>query len=337
MCLFVYPRLSVLNVLLQPCEKGDIVRATESGYVKLLDQCFNNGANIEEEDEDRGTALIIAAANGQEAAVDWLIAHKANVNHQVDDGMPALIRAAPLNRKNICEALLKAGADRNQKMGDRTAAQWAALQGHEELAAFIESWKPVLVCVSVCACVLSACFVLLLTSLCLCRGLLCQKLLRCKGYIIKAAQSGDVKKLEQCLDLGASIDEQDNDGLTALMIAARLGTQQSVDFLIEHKANVNLKTASGWTPLHFAATFNKKGACEALLKGRRGQESEVGGQNGCAICSSLRIQGPGRVHRFVGAGASFVDETHTHKDSSHKRTHQTAVPRSSGLSQSDFA
>lgn len=113
--------------------------------------------------------VLCAAMHDHKSAVEFLIAHKANVNHKNVAGTFALYHAAYFNYKGVCEALLKGRADKNltTKHG-KTAAQTAEERGHKELAAFIESWGQV--CVSVhCDC-LSVLLCRLIVSLMIARS-----------------------------------------------------------------------------------------------------------------------------------------------------------------------
>lgn len=124
---------------------GDILAAARKGDVKQLEQCLNLGANIDEEDKKGYTPLFTAASRGHKAAVDFLIARKANVNHTTSDhdNFP-LLRAAFMGHREVCESLLKAGADKNMKQNGKTAAQWAAgIRRGKDVAGFIESWGQV--------------------------------------------------------------------------------------------------------------------------------------------------------------------------------------------------
>lgn len=128
---------------LQPNKQRDIFEAARDGDVKQLEQCLSNGANATEQDFWRYTPLMFASMGGHVAAVEFLTAHKANVNSTTDAGQFALYYGAIYNHQLACAAVLNAGADKNLTYHGKTAAQWAADQGHKELAAFIESWGQV--------------------------------------------------------------------------------------------------------------------------------------------------------------------------------------------------
>lgn len=63
------------------------------------------------------------------------------------------------------------------------------------------------------------------------------------------------------------IDAKNKNGHTALMLAAREGQDDSVDWLLEHGAKVNERAANGWTPLMLAAYNGQNFAVTSLLRG----------------------------------------------------------------------
>jgi hypothetical protein len=69
--------------------------------------------------------------------------------------------------------------------------------------------------------------------------------------LLHAARDGQVKEVESLLDRGANINAQQDDaqGMTALMYAADGGHIEVVQLLIIREANLNLKDKNGWTAL----------------------------------------------------------------------------------------
>lgn len=129
--------------VVQPYRHGDIIQAARNGDVKELDRCIDLGANIDEQSRRGEWTPLMAAASGDHlAAVEFLIAHKANVNARSSLGFFPLYHAAGATKHTfqICEAQLKAGAKKHAKAHKKTTAEWAEWGGRKELAAFIESW-----------------------------------------------------------------------------------------------------------------------------------------------------------------------------------------------------
>jgi len=85
-----------------------------------------------------------------------------------------------------------------------------------------------------------------------------------------AAFSGSVACIEKLLAAGATIDMKNNDGDTALhiaasLVAASLGHIDAVKKLLEKKADVNATQKDGYTPLHVAAFSGSVACIETLL------------------------------------------------------------------------
>lgn len=76
--------------------------------------------------------------------------------------------------------------------------------------------------------------------------------------LISSAKLGDTREVAALTGKGASIDSTDIDGNTLLMLAARDGHAELVDFLIKQRAKLNARNASGDTALRLAAYFGHR-------------------------------------------------------------------------------
>jgi ankyrin repeat protein len=63
----------------------------------------------------------------------------------------------------------------------------------------------------------------------------------------------------------ASVDAEDNDGLTALMNAAEIGDEDMLQYLLDKGAEPNKLSHSGFTPLILAAAGGHTGCVKALV------------------------------------------------------------------------
>ncbi|XP_061959825.1 ankyrin repeat domain-containing protein EMB506, chloroplastic [Populus nigra] len=112
------------------------------------------------------------------------------------------------------------------------------------------------------------------------------------------ALSGQIKFMDKLLDDGLDIDDQDNDGLTALHkaiigkkeavishllrkgasphirdrdgasplhYAVQVGAMQTVKLLIKYEVDVNAADNEGWTPLHIAVQSRNRDIAKVLL------------------------------------------------------------------------
>ncbi|MEO1653573.1 MAG: ankyrin repeat domain-containing protein, partial [Bacteroidota bacterium] len=83
---------------------------------------------------------------------------------------------------------------------------------------------------------------------------------------------------QKLLDAGASVNYQDQDGMSALHWASRRGFAAVVKMLLENKADPNLGENYGFTPLHEAAENNHLKVLELLLA--NGADKSIGIQKG---------------------------------------------------------
>jgi ankyrin repeat protein len=124
-----------------------LVWAAKSDRVEVLAQLVELGAYVDA-DPYRGTALTWAAVNGRVASARELVRLGAGVDRRGTFGGPdhgqgvtALHLAAQAGRREAVEVLLELGADPTirDELHDGTPASWARFNGHEELAALLES------------------------------------------------------------------------------------------------------------------------------------------------------------------------------------------------------
>ncbi|EAY17786.1 hypothetical protein TVAG_016160 [Trichomonas vaginalis G3] len=99
-----------------------------------------------------------------------------------------------------------------------------------------------------------------------------------ESFLVYFDQTNDINKcfvysaifdtpslLEYLLSHGASINEKDKYGGTALHFAGQNNCKETAEVLISHGANINEKTNNGETALHFAAKYNSKETAEVLI------------------------------------------------------------------------
>lgn len=109
--------------------------------MKQIEVCLQNRSKIDETDDAGWSPLMFAIANNYKPAAELLIARKANVNHVNKHGAFALYVAAVDGRQELCELLLKNGADRTMKCkaNGKTALQMAEEMGNAAAAAVLRS------------------------------------------------------------------------------------------------------------------------------------------------------------------------------------------------------
>lgn len=111
-----------------------LLRAASAGGAELQ-SVLAKGVDINITDEERETALMEAADDGNLRAVQNLIAAGADVNLRNEDAETALMMAADEGYTEIVKALIAAGAEPNAVDEDgETALQKAIHEGHRATA-----------------------------------------------------------------------------------------------------------------------------------------------------------------------------------------------------------
>jgi ankyrin repeat protein len=78
----------------------------------------------------------------------------------------------------------------------------------------------------------------------------------CGNDPLVTSYGGNTEIIKSLLDAGARINEQDDEGNTALMLASRCARNHNVKLLLEAGANVDVQNRYGWTALIYAANSN---------------------------------------------------------------------------------
>jgi ankyrin repeat protein len=81
----------------------------------------------------------------------------------------------------------------------------------------------------------------------------------------RAAERGDIPKLQAMLELGVDVNARDADDRTALLLAVLSKRKEIVQLLLTHGANANAADRSGTTPLQ-AAESTHESAIAATLR-----------------------------------------------------------------------
>jgi len=67
------------------------------------------------------------------------------------------------------------------------------------------------------------------------------------------------------LNRGADVNVKSAEGWAPLHLAAEEGHKDLGELLIDKGADVNVKSAEGWAPLHVAAVYGQKDVAELLI------------------------------------------------------------------------
>ena len=199
--------------------------AAKSGHLQMVDLLLARGAPIDARNLAGATALYFAAEGSHISIAQRLMEHGADVKLTGRSGISPIAAASYAGNDVIVEALLARGAD--ERAPDETgkppiiyAAAGARLDIVKRLLARNID--------------INARYSNDLTLL-----------MWASGPDEKAPEAQAVKVVSDLLDAGAHIDDRDDRGRTALMIAAEGGHEEIADLLMARGADASLKDKTG--------------------------------------------------------------------------------------------
>jgi uncharacterized protein len=204
-----------------------LARAARARHADIVDLFLERGALVNARDLDGSTALFLAAEEDDRAIVETLIAHGADLSLPGRSGLTALAAAAYMGNEPLVRFLLNHGAD--PKAVDATGKSAICYAGGRGFTNVVRLLLEHGVDVN-------ARYGNDLTAL-----------MWVAGHA-DGAGTYDVRDIMTLLiDRGARLNEQDNRGRSALMIAAALGHTTAVDLLLAHGADKALRDHEGKT------------------------------------------------------------------------------------------
>ncbi len=226
------------------CKRTPLHHAALNDCVDTVEVLLKEGAKVDSVDQYKMTALHNAAENGRKKIVEVLIKNKAdNIDAKNCNGSTALYCAALNNHANIVNALIKAGADVNEKdISGWTALHYTASNGHVGTVEVLLKGGADVNAVDQCK----------------------------RTPLHHAASNGCVdtvevllKTVEVLLKEGANVNAVDQCKRTPLHHAALNGCVDIENALITAGANVNAVDKYGKTPLDYDKGDVKKALLDA--------------------------------------------------------------------------
>jgi len=137
--------------------------------------------------------------------------------------------------------------------------------------------------------------------------------------LFQATARGDVLEMKSALVSGAILDAQrPGIGDTALNLAAAMGQEQAVIFLLDAGADPDIQNESGRTALHEAAFLKTPTIFERLIDaGARTDIVSVNGHTPLTLCDALAF-GPSMVQYSWEHGQQALGQSRD-RDMSHGR------------------
>jgi uncharacterized protein len=198
--------------------------AARSGHLEMLDLLLARGAPIDARDLNGATALYYAAERGHSPIVQRLIERGADVKLTGKSGVSPIAAAAYAGRDSIVAMLLAHGADgRAPDDTGKPPVIYAAASGRLDIVKQLLGGGD-----------LNARYANDLTLL-----------MWASGPDEKVPDAQAIEVVSYLLDGGAHIDDRDDRGRTALMIAAEGGHSEIADLLLKRGADPSLKDKAG--------------------------------------------------------------------------------------------
>lgn len=204
-----------------------LARAAAAGEAELAILFLEHSAPIDARNLEGSTALYQAAENGRLPMVKLLVERGANVSVPGRNGITPLSAAAFMGSVPIVELLMEKGADpKTIDNTNKAAIVYAAGRGFPAVVrVFLDHGVDV-----------NARYGHDLTAL-----------MWESGHSEEAGVNDVTEEMTLFLDRGAHIDDQDDRGRTALMIAAELNHAAAVDLLLARGADKTIKDKQGKT------------------------------------------------------------------------------------------
>ena len=200
--------------------------AARSGHLEMVDLLLARGAPADARDLNGATALYYAAERGQTAVLERLIERGADVNLTGRSGVSPVAAAAYAGRDSIVRILLAHGADgRAPDATGKPPVVYAAASGQLNIVKQLMAAGTI---------DLNARYANDLTLL-----------MWASGPDERVPEAQAIEVVSYLLDAGAPIDDRDDRGRTALMIAAEGGRVATADLLLARGANPSLQDKAG--------------------------------------------------------------------------------------------
>lgn len=271
--------------------------AASKGHLEVVNLLLSAGADVDSQSNNGETALTFAAKLGDCEMIRTLLEAKASLELRTIDGRTALSLAAEKGYSKVVKLLLEAMAELETKdeFGECRPLDWAVWNGHREVVDLLlefgaeiepESKSRERVLRSACqrgdpglvqrlldaGVMVDSKNALGRTALSIAvqwgHAMVVRDVDLFFGYASMSFLWGgdrlDVAKL--LLEAGASIEEKDIIGRTALNFAAQGGNVKMVKLLLDAKADPNSTGDDGITPLARATRFGQLEVAKLLLE-----------------------------------------------------------------------
>ncbi len=254
-------------------EDYNLMVAAQSGDLAAAKKAIAAGANVNAMSGNGLSVIMYAAGKGHTDIVRLLLKAGANIEAKEKNGVTPLMLAANLGHTEAVKALIQAGANANEKSKDGlTALAYAKGSNSKNKEEIINLLAPLT--------------------------------MNPVQLFVKGIENKDVKLVEKAIANGLDVKGALNqEGWTALMIAANRGHIEAIKALIQAGANIEAKDKAGWTPLMYAASEGRTEAIKVLVQA--GAKLETKDKDGLTPLMIAAVNKFEAVKALIQAGAKF--------------------------------
>ena len=238
-------------------------KAIKAGDAHLLGRLVTIGASINERDENGSSALHVALTSKHLEMAEWIIEHGGKVSKANKLGQTPLHIAAANDWTSMAFKLLEAGASVEACDHEGNSPLSVASQrGNSELCCeLVRYGAKVDTTISFFTC------------------------------LSNAVKAGDAHLLARLIMIGASINEQDDNGSSALHAALNSKHPELAHWIMEHGGKASMADKLGKTPLHIAATHDYTSMATKLLEAGANAQARDNDRNSPLSIASKRGNG----------------------------------------------
>jgi len=243
--------------------REDLLEALNSKQYIMIRQLLSENADLEKKDDSGLSLLSEMVKSGNSEMVQLLLQYGANINSIDSKGYTALHYAVELGYKNIAELLILNNAETNSISNLDETPVYLALKNNDieitELLIqnggeldFIPEIDPIM------------------------KDYLTMRVnIRNKLYgldflnrteLMEAVFAEDYKLIELLIFEGADVNEQNEMGLTALMMASGLGNNYITRLLLKNKSDMSITDIDGLSALSYTMLHNNNLIIDELLE-----------------------------------------------------------------------
>ncbi|WP_265027614.1 ankyrin repeat domain-containing protein [Wolbachia endosymbiont (group B) of Chorthippus parallelus] len=239
--------------------------AALKGYLTIAQYLVEKGVDVNASNEDGWTPMHGSALKGHLEVVRFLIEKGANISAENIFGEKPIHCAAKRNNKDIIEVLLRKGASINDAdKNGRTPLYFASWNGYLGLVEYFVRDKKANINIkdkygkTPLDVAIDRNHISVI-------GYLSKKQLELCKELLVVVQSGDLSKVQDLVNQGASLDIQSEDGLTLLHFAFIDNRLDIAGYLIKEGVDINVRDNDGATCLHYVSRFGRLNAVKYLI------------------------------------------------------------------------